>query len=356
MSKSLESEIFDKSASVLPLHYFLFHFTICSLLKSVNAIKKQNTSLCKLYSIYEEIPEEFLDETDVDSFFYHNILDLSQTQHRIVRNSKESNKKIFAFKVFHSCESKLQQRCILKEEVSFSKKEIESLLDSWVDFLKAFDQANKVSQIPLLKLKFEIRVTKAKDELFRHCYKDIVEHLNREIRLSFRFEKNETFVFSLKILNNTVINSFLQKLSTWVTAKSNISTRIDFLLPKIVTFLRAHKMFSAFTPDCGFDKKMNFLTDKQLFINVPFQLTKYRKKEWCLDNKVQKIIGEVYCPTSRNEKYVYISTSKTTSFYDCKKCKACCHVLNIPFKYQKPTIMLFGGDGTHCLARKSSRN
>ena len=34
---------------------------------------------------------------------------------------------------------------------------------------------------------------------------------------------------------------------------------------------------------------------------------------------------------------------KTTSFYDCTKWKACCHILNIPFKDQKPTIMLFGG-------------
>ena len=39
-----------------------------------------------------------------------------------------------------------------------------------------------------------------------------------------------------------------------------------------------------------------------------------------------------------------------------KKCKACCNVLNIPFKEQKPTIMLFGGDGTHCFARKTSRD
>ena len=46
---------------------------------------------------------------------------------------------------------------------------------------------------------------------------------------------------------------------------------------------------------------------------------------------------------------------KTTSIYDCKKCKACCNVLNIPFKDQKPTIMLFGGDGTLCFARKTSR-
>ena len=96
--------------------------------------------------------------------------------------------------------------------------------------------------------------------------------------------------------------------------------------------------------------------DKQLFIKVPFQSTKLKKKKMCVDNKVQETIGNVYCPTCRNEKYVYISTNKTTSFYDCKKCKACCNVLNIPFKDQKPTITLFGGDGTHCFARKTSRN
>ena len=89
------------------------------------------------------------------------------------------------------------------------------------------------------------------------------------------------------------------------------------------------------------------LHDKQLFNKVPFQSTKYKKKDLCVDNI--KTIGDVYCPTCRNEKCVYISTNKTTSFYDCKKCKACCHVLKIPFKDQKPTLMLFAGDGTHCL-------
>ena len=75
-----------------------------------------------------------------------------------------------------------------------------------------------------------------------------------------------------------------------------------------------------------------------------------------MDNKVQETIGDVYCPTCRKEKCVYISTNKTTSFYDCKKCEACCHILNIPSKDQKPTIMVFDGDGTHCLARKTSRS
>ena len=98
------------------------------------------------------------------------------------------------------------------------------------------------------------------------------------------------------------------------------------------------------------------LHDKRLFKKVPLQSTKYRKKELCVDDKVREIVGDVYCPTCRNEKCVYLSTNKTTSFYDCKKCKACCNVLNIRFKDRKLTIMLFGGDGTHCFARKTSRD
>ena len=84
---------------------------------------------------------------------------------------------------------------------------------------------------------------------------------------------------------------------------------------------------------------MNLVPNKQLLLNVPFQSTKYRKKELCVDNKVRESIGDVYCPTCRNEKCDYLSTNKTNSFYDCKRCKACCNLLNIPFKDQKPTIM-----------------
>ena len=96
------------------------------------------------------------------------------------------------------------------------------------------------------------------------------------------------------------------------------------------------------------------LHDKQLFNKVPFQSTKDRKKELCVDNI--KTIGDVYCPICRNEKCVYISTNKTTSFYDCKNWKTCCHVLNFPFRDQKPLFMLFGDDGTHCFATETSRD
>ena len=74
----------------------------------------------------------------------------------------------------------------------------------------------------------------------------------------------------------------------------------------------------------------------------------------CVDDKLQETLGDVYCPTCRNEKCLYISTKKLFSFYDCEKCKAFCHALSIPFKDQKPTIMLFVGDGTHCFAKTTS--
>ena len=189
------------------------------------------------------------------------------------------------------------------------------------EFLKAFDQANKVSQIPLPKPKFEIGYTKAKNELFTHCYKDIVEHLNRQIRLSFRFEKKRLVSFPSKILNNTVINSFLQKLSTLVTAKSNISTRIDFLLLTSVTFWRATTMCSAFTPDCGYDSSTIIL------------------------------LGDVFCPNTKClgklclHKKTFQSLGR--SDYQCPQCASVCQVRNIPFADQTNSFFLSLGQGLY---------
>ena len=84
------------------------------------SVKKQIHSLCKLYSFYEEIPEEFLEETDVDIYFYNNIFDFSQSQHRIVRVSRGSNKKSFAIKLFQFCDLNTQQLYVLQEEVNIS--------------------------------------------------------------------------------------------------------------------------------------------------------------------------------------------------------------------------------------------
>ena len=109
-------------------------------------------------------------------------------------------------------------------------------------------------------------------------------------------------------MNITVINSFLQKLSTWVIVKSNFSTRIDFLLLASAIILRAFTMCSAFTPDCGFDNSTIILT------------------------------GDVYCP---NEKCLgKLCLHKRTfqslgrSDYQCPQCGSVCQVCNIPFEDQ----------------------
>ena len=136
------------------------------------SVKKQIRSLCKLYSFYEEIPEEFMDKTDVDRLFYHNIFDISQSQHRLVRVSRGSNKKSFAIKFLKFCDIKTQQRYILQEELIISRRELTCLVDSLRNFLKTFDHASKFIQIPLRKPKLEIGSTKSKDNLFAH----FIEH------------------------------------------------------------------------------------------------------------------------------------------------------------------------------------
>ena len=86
---------------------------------------------------------------------------------------------------------------------------------------------------------------------------------------------------------------------------------------------------------------MNLLPKKQLLPYVPFQSTKYREKDLCVDNI--QTIGDVCCPTCRNEKCVYVSTNKTTKFYDCKKCKASCHVVIFPFKEKNQQLCCLAG-------------
>ena len=173
------------------------------------SVKKQILSLSKLYTIYEEVPENFLDETDVDSYFYHNILDIALIDNRIVRDIKGSNKKSFAFKLFQFCNLKNQQRFILEEEVSVSLKELAAILNTLRQFLKQYDKTVKFPALyPLPKPKQEIGFTLFKDELFAHYFQDIKEHCNRQIRPSFRFERNKECFFPSKSLKLLVSKTF----------------------------------------------------------------------------------------------------------------------------------------------------
>ena len=147
---------------------------------------------------HEEILEEFPDETDVDGYFYHNNSDISQSQHQIVRVSKNSNNNSFEIKLFQFCDSKTQQRYIIQEGVTISKGELSSVVNSLRYFLKIFDNVSKCFQIPLLEPKSEIGSAKSKDNLFAVYYNDIIQKLNRQITWPIRFGNNNSCVFTIK--------------------------------------------------------------------------------------------------------------------------------------------------------------
>ena len=140
-----------------------------------------------------------MDETDIDTYFYHDIFDIALKDNRIVPVCKGSNKKNFAFKLFQFRNLKNQQRFIPEEDKSVSFKKLASILNTLHQVLKQFDKVVKFpAQKHLPKPKQEVGFTLFKDELFAHFSKDNKEHCNRQIRLSFRFEPNKQCCFSFK--------------------------------------------------------------------------------------------------------------------------------------------------------------
>ena len=85
-----------------------------------------------------------------------------------------------------------------RKKSAFPERKLSLYSTVWVNFSKLLMKPTKCHRFHHLNLIFEIGFTKAKNELFSHCYKDLVEHLNRPIWLSFRFEMNKTCVFSIK--------------------------------------------------------------------------------------------------------------------------------------------------------------
>ena len=176
----------------------LSHFVTFIESKTVNVYKEANSKFKQMYTIYEEVSENFLDETDVDTYFYHNNLEIALIDKRIVRVSKGSNKN-FSFKLFQFCILKNQQTFSLEEAVSVSIKELAAILNILRQFLKQYDKTVRFPALyPLPKPKQEIGFTLFKGELFAHYFQDIKEHCNRQIRLSFCFERNKECCFSIK--------------------------------------------------------------------------------------------------------------------------------------------------------------
>ena len=105
--------------------------------------KNQLPTLSKLDSIYEEIPEDLLDEAEIDSYFYHSILNITKIENRLVRLSKTSNKSSFNFKLFKFDCSTIQLDYTLSEKVTLTRRQLGVVLDCLSDFLLQFEAAGE---------------------------------------------------------------------------------------------------------------------------------------------------------------------------------------------------------------------
>ena len=118
-----------------------------------------------------------------------------------------------------------------------------------------------------------------------------------------------------------MIKSFLQKFSALVTAKSNISTRIDFLLLTSVPILRVITMCSPSTPD------------------------------WGCDNSTFILIGDVYYPNTKCSGRLCLHKKTFQYFgrsdYQCPQCGSVCQVRNVPFEDQRNSFFLSPGQGVY---------
>ena len=76
-----------------------------------------------------------------------------------------------------------------------------------------------------------------------------------------------------------------------------------------------------------------------------------------MDNKVQESTGYVYVPHVETKSVFTFQPIKRLVSSTVKSAKpSAAFWFEDAFKDQKPTNMLFGGDGTHCFARKTSRD
>ena len=184
-------------------------------------------------------------------------------------------------------------------------------------FLKQYDKIVKFPALhPLPRPKQEIGFTFFKEKPSAHYFQEIKGHCNRQIHLSFRFERNKDSCFSMKKFQNVGEQNVPTE---GINLRQCIAfTKIVTILPQSVEFLIAI-----------------MISDSNNLAQVLYQ-----------DQSIVQLIGDVICPHKKcwGGKCVCLTNFEeiNKSTYQCKQCKVCSHVLNIPFKDQKPCVTFFG--------------
>ena len=133
--------------------------------------------------------------------------------------------------------------------------------------------------------------------------------------------------FPSKRLNITVINSFLQKLSNWLPAKSNISTTIDFCCLQVWHFWEQLQRAAQSALTLGIGTALLFP------------------------------LGDVYCPYTKYSGKLCLHKetfqSLGRSVYQCPQGASACRVSDFSFEEQTSSFFSSFGQGVHILEENS---
>ena len=149
--------------------------------------------------------------------------------------------------------------------------------------------------------------TKWKNNLANNYHKNIVENPNRHIRISFRFQRHKSCMFSIKNFKLYGNQFTLTVLFTLTISKLNINTISDIILHLRVKWKTAITMCSTFALNCYYDRWNN----EFFWERLPSEQS-------------------VFWETSRAQKYFFISLDRSDYQY-CHECASTCEVSKIIF-------------------------
>ena len=242
-----------------------------------------------------------MDKTDVDRYFYHNIFDISQSQHQLVGFRLQQN--VFCTKVVQILRFKVTVALYPPNQKWKSSKDNSVL---WLTVC-ASSSKNLIKQASVYKLLYrntKMRLNPQGQKKISFII-TIRMSLNVQADASFyRFTLETTIVASFlsSFLNYTAINLLLQEFLTLTIVKFTIFTRTDITLQTILSYLRTITMCGAFTPDCGYGHRTI----------IP--------------------IGDVYCPDAECSSKLWLHKKTFQSLgrseYQCPQCASVCQVRN----------------------------
>ena len=150
------------------------------------SIKKHLRFLELLYKKKEKNPIDFLiDEIDVDSYFFHNFLDVFIVQNRVIRLSKGLFRETYSIKEFTFDSHIAYQSFKHTAESHLTRKKILFMLENLKLIKKSYDNISKTLFIPYPKPKFV--KTPQQSSLFLHFFKDFQSSKSCLIRFGIRF-------------------------------------------------------------------------------------------------------------------------------------------------------------------------